>query len=464
MSPSLHDWPAEDHRVGFVLQSATEMDLAAFYDAALMSASPNWRAHVRLRPIAIAGCVGALTLGVAACGSGDNGGGSAGSSNGETVEVYSSLPLHGASKAQATAMVNGVKLALEEAHGKAGSITVNYTSLDDSTAQTGTWDPGQTAQNARKVAQDSEAVGYIGDFDWRASAISIPILNEAGVPQVSPADTYVGLTTGEPGSQKGEPAKYYPSGDRTYLRIVPRDSIQSSALLTLMRQDGCTKVAIANDKDTYGAGIARLMELQAKPAGVTIVSNEGINTSASSFRSYAARIKGQGADCFVFDGVTANGAVQITQDVAAALPTAKLYGPAGVCDSAFTNPSKGGIPKAVGARFKCSLPTLNLESYPGGEKFLAAYKVAYRGQTPDPRAIYGYEAMKLFLDTIKGLGDRGTDRAAVLQALFATRDRSSVLGTYSLGQSGDTTLTDYGIYDVGSDGNPAFSSAIKAAS
>jgi hypothetical protein len=33
LSPSLRDWPAEDHRDGFVLQSVGEMDLAAFCGA-----------------------------------------------------------------------------------------------------------------------------------------------------------------------------------------------------------------------------------------------------------------------------------------------------------------------------------------------------------------------------------------------------------------------------------------------
>ena len=44
----------------------------------------------------------------------------------------------------------------------------------------------------------------------------------------------------------------------------------------------------------------------------------------------------------------------------------------------------------------------------------------------------------------------------------ANRSRSSVLGTYSFDQNGDTTLTDYGVYKVGADGNPAFEKAIKA--
>jgi branched-chain amino acid transport system substrate-binding protein len=430
---------------------------------------------VRLRTFALVGCVGALALGTAACGDDSDSGGSTGSSGagtstssssggggGGTVDLYSSLPLQGASKDQTNAMVKGIQLAVDEAGGKAGDYTVNYQSLDDSTAQAGNWDPGQTAQNARKVAQDDKAIGYIGEFNSGASAVSIPILNEGNVPQVSPANTYVGLTTDEPGSEKGEPAKYYPTGKRTYLRIVPRDTVQSAALLTLMKNDGCTKVAIANDKDTYGLGLARLMEIQAKDLGVTITSDEGIDKSAPNYRSYAQKIKGEGADCFVFDGVTANGAVQVYKDVAAAIPNAKLYGPDGVCESGFTNPSKGGIPKDLGAKFQCSVATLDLKTIPGGQDFLAAYQKKYNDDNPDPYAIYGYEAAKLFLDTIAGLGDKGNDKDAVLEALFATKDRDSALGTYSFDENGDTTLTDYGIYAVGSDGNPTFSKAVKA--
>jgi branched-chain amino acid transport system substrate-binding protein len=404
-----------------------------------------------------------LALGVAACGGGDNGGdGGGGGGGGTTVGIYSSLPLQGASKDQTNAMVKGIRLALAEAHNKAGDVTIDYQSLDDSTAQAGNWDPGQTAQNARKVAQDDKAVGYIGEFNSGASAISIPILNEAGVSQVSPANTYVGLTTDEPGSEKGEPAKFYPAGNRTYMRIVPRDTVQSAALLTLMKQDGCRNVAVANDKDTYGAGLARLMEIQSGDIGVNIVSNEGIDKSAPNFRSYAQKIKGQGADCFMFSGVTANGAVQVTKDVAAALPDAKLYGPDGVCESGFTNPAKKGIPKSIGGRFQCSVATLNLQSYPGGRDFLKAYRQKYDDANPDPYAIYGYEAMKLYLDTIAKLGDKASDKQALLDALKSTKDRSSALGTYSFDENGDTTLSDYGIYKVGKDGNPAFDQAIKA--
>ena len=87
---------------------------------------------------------------------------------------------------------------------------MSYQSLDDSTAAAGKWDPGQTAANARKVASDSKTVYYIGEFNSGASEVSIPILNEAGIPQVSPANTYVGLTTSLPRQRPRRAAEVLP--------------------------------------------------------------------------------------------------------------------------------------------------------------------------------------------------------------------------------------------------------------
>ena len=408
-----------------------------------------------IRACLIVGSLAAVT----ACGSSSSSSsssssaGGGGGGGGSTVDIYSSLPLQGASTAQTTPLVNGMKLALSQAGGKAGKYTVNFTSLDDSTAAAGKWDPGQTAANARKVAADPKAVYYMGEFNSGASEISIPILNQAGVPMVSPANTYVGLTTSLPGSAPGEPQKYYPTGKRNYLRIVPIDSIQGAADLIAMKQAGCTKVAVANDKEAYGQGLATLIGLEKKFYGVTIVSDTGIDPTAPNFRSYASTIKGQGADCFMFAGIVSNGAVQLTKDVNAALPTAKIFGDDGDCTDSYTAQKKGGVPASIAPLIECTVATQDLVAYPGGKQFLAAYKAKYGSAEPDPYAIYGYEAMKLGLDTI---AKAGTSKAAVLSALFATKSRSSVLGTYGFDANGDTTLKSYGLYKVDKTGEPVF--------
>jgi branched-chain amino acid transport system substrate-binding protein len=416
------------------------------------------------RTTAIA-ALAAIALAAAGCSSSSSSssGGSSSSSaaaGGNTVDIYSSLPLQGGSSAQTLPMVNGMKLALAQANGKAGQWTVNYQSLDDSTAALGKWDPSQCAANARKVASDSKAVIYLGEFNSGCSEVSIPILNEAGIPQVSPANTYVGLTTNLPGSAPGEPQKYYPTGVRTYLRIVPIDNIQGAAGLIAMKNAGCTKVAVANDKEAYGAGLATDLELEKGFYGVTIVSNTGIDPTAPNFRAYASTIAGQGADCFYFAGLVATGAVQLAKDVHSAIPTAKIFGGDGVCTDSYTNAAKGGVPAAIDPLIQCTVPTSNLLAYPGGKAFLAAYQAKYGVASPDPYSIYGYEAMKLALDTIASLGAQGNSKSAVLHALFATKARQSVLGTYGFNANGDTTLKSFGLYKVGSNGELVFVQSI----
>ena len=287
--------------------------------------------------------------------------------------------------------------------------------------------------------------------------MSIPILNQANVPQVSPDNTYIRLTTNDPGSAPGEPAKYYPTGKRTYLRISPRDTVEAAALLTTMHRDRCRRVAIANDGEAYGYGLAAQMGSLRQRYGVRIISNIGIDPTARSYRAYAGSLKAKRVDCFMFAGITANNAVAVTKNVASAIPSARLYGGDGICSGSFTDPALHGIPASAGRRFTCTVPTLALNAYPGGPAFLSACKAEYGISNPDPYAIYGYEAMKLGLDTIAGLGADGNSRSAILRALFSTKDRHSVIGTYGFDRNGDTTLRSYGLYKVDRrDGMPVF--------
>jgi branched-chain amino acid transport system substrate-binding protein len=408
----------------------------------------------------------ALAFGVVACG--DDKGSSADTNTstaataaaGGTLTIRSSLPLQGAQRPQTTDMVNGIKLALEQAGNKAGPFTIKYLSKDDSSAQAGTWTAENVSANARAAAQDKSTVAVIGEFNSGASAISIPILSDAKVPQISPANTAVGLTSDEPGAEPGTPEKYYPSGFRNYVRIVPKDTIQGAALATIMKKDGCQKVAMANDKEVYGAGLARNIEIAAKDQTLNIIFNQGIDPKAPNYRSLASRAKSQGADCFVFAGITSNNGVQIYKDFEAALPNAKLYGPDGVAETGFFDPKEGGIPAEVAGKVKLTVATLSADSYGEvGKKFFADFEKKYGDKNPNPYSIYGYEAMSLALDAIAR--SKTGKREDIVKALFATKDRDSPLGTYSIDENGDTTLTDYGVYKI-EGGQQVFLETVKA--
>src|SRR4051795_6972076 len=302
-----------------------------------------------------------LALVATGCGGDDDGGGSTGSADtgSKNLTIYSSLPLQGDNRVQSTSVVNGEKMALAEAGGKVGDYTIKYVSLDDSTAATGKWEPGAVSSNARKASQDKSTIAYLGEFNSGASAISIPILNEAGILQISPANTYVGLTRAE-GADKGEPDKYYPSGKRTYGRVVPADHIQAAAQVAFQKDQGCTKTYILNDKEVYGKGIADAVQKDGSAQGLQILGNDGIDTKAANFRSLATKIKGKGADCMFFGGITDNKAVQVWKDVGAANPSIKMFGPDGVAESAFTTK----LPTALQSRTYITNPTLDPKLYP----------------------------------------------------------------------------------------------------
>ena len=376
-------------------------------------------------------------------------------SAGKVVDIYSSLPMRGPAAAQSLALVSGIRLALAQAGARAGPFTVRYTALDDS-GSAGGWAADQTAANGRKAAADPHAVYYIGEFDNDASKVSMPILNQAGIPQVSPANTYVGLTTDQPGSAPGEPRRYWPTGVRTYLRIVPLDSAQAAAILLAMKQAACAKVAVADDQEPYGAGLAELVEREKGFYGIEVMSRTDVPPDASALRPYAARAKAARPDCFLLTAVPSKHAVQLVRTVHAALPTAKIFAPARLCTRSWTNPARGGVPAAIDPLIECTAVTRNLTAYPGGKAFRAAYRARYGVADPSPYAILGYEAMELGLSTIARLGANGDSKSAVLRALFSTTDRHSVLGIYGFDRNGDTTLRSYGLYKVGPNGDPRY--------
>ncbi len=326
-------------------------------------------------------------LAIAACGSSNK-------SSGEqlelavasdTINIYSDLPLKGGVSAQTIPALNGEKLALKQAGGKAGQWKVNFISMDDSTATSPTnYDLNLCQQDARKAATDPKAVYLVGPFNSGCAEVEIPITNQAGLPQVSPANTYPGLTTNEPGTSPGEPQKYYPTGQRTYLRIVPRDTIQGQAGLVAMKQLGCTRVAVADDKTPYGVGLATQIQLHGTANGITVTSVTPVDPTSPNFRSYASTVKSQGANC-VYTAFNPPGEVQLVKDINSAVPTAKIFGGDGVCSQGETNPSKGGFPKSIAPLFHCTVATQGLTAYPGGRAFLSAYKAAYG--VSEPRSV-----------------------------------------------------------------------------
>lgn len=163
----------------------------------------------RIEPVAaVLATVLLAALVVAGCGSSSGQTLAASRIRGRTLTIYVSAPLVGRSGVTGNAVVSGARLALDQVGGRIGEYRISFKALDDATVARGGWDPGQTTINARLAVLDPTTIGYVGEVDSGASAISIPPLNRAGIPQVSPTSAAVGLTSATLGAFPGEPEKY----------------------------------------------------------------------------------------------------------------------------------------------------------------------------------------------------------------------------------------------------------------
>jgi branched-chain amino acid transport system substrate-binding protein len=377
--------------------------------------------------------ISTLALIVGACGGGTGGGGATAA---KTVKIMSSLPMTGSSRTQTVEIVNSIQMAIADTN--IPNVTVQFEALDDATAAKGSWDAAQEAENARKAINDSSVVAYIGTYNSGAAKVSIPLLNQAGLVMVSPANTYPGLT--KPGKgEADEPNKYYPTGKRNYARVVPADDLQGAVGAVWAKDLGAKKVYIVHDTELYGKGIADVFRAKAKDLGLTEVGYEGAQ-KADNYRALANKIKDSGADFVYYGGIVDNNPAVLLKDIRAVLPTINFMGPDGINCSEFLKEAGPAADQNVYSTFG-GVPA---EKYTGkAADWLKAYNTKYNNNNPNPYAIYGYEAAKVVLAAIAAAGDKATDRATVLANVMGTKNYDGVLGKWSFDANGDTTLTQF---------------------
>ncbi|HEX5193244.1 MAG TPA: branched-chain amino acid ABC transporter substrate-binding protein [Solirubrobacteraceae bacterium] len=370
--------------------------------------------------------------------------------HGTRLAVYVSVPLRGPTRWSGLATLNGARMALASAHGRVGRYRIVLRALDDATASSRGWNPGQTTVNARAAIKNPATIGYIGDTNSGATAVAIPLLNRAGVPQISPTSTAVGLTQGGLEAAPGEPQKYYPTKARTFARVIPSDRVQVAVQVQLQRAADCDRIVVLDDGEVDGDDTAVSFDYAAKQAGLNVVSTDEYNTKATDYRALAKGVAKKHPNCVMVSALPQNHAVAVTRAIARAVPNAWLFATAGLAGPSFVDPAHGGIPATLDPRMTITAGMLGPREYPpAGRRFLRQYAAHYG--PPPPDAIFGYAAMALLLDAVTRAtagGDREATRSRVLRELFATRDLDSVLGRYGIDGNGDTTLRRFGVYHV----------------
>ncbi len=350
--------------------------------------------------------------------------------------IATDLPLQGAGRAQLLAMQQAVQFVLEKQYKfKVGKFTVGYQGCDDSTAQTGAWDPAKCSSNARAYAADKSVLGVLGTFNSGCAKLIVPILNRApggAVAILSSANTNVGLTHFAPWNSPGEPKIYYPTGVRNYARVSASDDYQGPAAADYLKLKKKKSVFIVHDNQTFGKGVAQAMQARAKKLGINVAGFVPWDSKATSYEAIGEQIASSGADSVYLGGIVCNNGVKLIKDLRAAVGPTPLF----VAPDGFTpySATLGAGSAAQGMVISYAGQPLN-KLGPAGKAFQVAFRkyAKIKGNMP-PYAVYQAQAAQVMLAAIAR--SNGT-RSSVVKELFKTNVKNGIMGSFRFDRNGD---------------------------
>jgi len=440
----------------------------------------------RLAPAAV------CALAIAACGSSQKPsvtattttGAAPSHNNTKMVRIYSSLPESGSDAARSRQIEAGIKVALAQAHDKAGGFTVKYTALCDTTPPrhrshpptsrgklstaaraashrcTGNWNATAAADKAEQAARNPQTVAYIGDLNSGATALSLPILNQAGIVQITPGSGYVGLTNeitvkspkGLTITQPGEPGKYYPQGSdpHSLLRMIPNDLVQASAALDVLQKAGCQKFWVWN----FGSDVEATSLFAAVIATAPKYKLDYVaplpRPSKDSYYTYVSKVLAPtGIHCAVLVGHITKAAESLTlhlREQLSATPT--IVGTTGFCVRAWLQGIPSEYRKDVAASLSCLTPALPVNQYVGHTRFVQIFgRTDHRA--PTTYNFYGYAATEMLLRALHNVESDEDTRREVLTSMAYNEidnipDQASAFSFYPV-DGNLATNNDYGV-------------------
>jgi branched-chain amino acid transport system substrate-binding protein len=332
---------------------------------------------------------------------------------GTTLTVYLSAPSAAAAAGPVSAdVLDAEQLAFTQ---KAGQVTAFKLSMQR-------LENGKLSDSARTAIENTAAIAYVGEIEPGASADSLGITNARDLLQVAPTDTASALT--EPTSAVSDsPNRYYESlktYGRTFARVVPNTVHEAKVQLQEMHSLGVKQLYATGDGSDYAKAFLASIRADAPSAGVSL-------TSAAS-----------GSDGVFYAGTDPSAAARVFSSAAGANPRIKLFAP-----SALSGAALPGALTAGKSNLYVSTPGfLPKDLNAAGKAFVSAFTAAYH-HAPAPQAIFGYEAMASVLDVLKEAGGSANNRSTVVKDYFSIKNRSSVLGTYSINANGDISVAPY---------------------
>jgi len=339
--------------------------------------------------------------------------------------------------------LNGVLLAAQQWNDAAmGHNYIIQTSVQDD-ALNGVHNPQIGASNVNTLVSDELVMGMVGPFNSSVARAEIPVTNEFGLAQCSPANTATDLT--KEGSEVYRPQN---PDVRNYFRVATPDDVQGPAAASLAYTDlGGRNALVVDDTEAFGVGVADSFSAEFEALGGTIVQRVG-NDFATN-QSFSAILTGVGADFDVvfFGGTQVTGGGQLRKDMGAAgMLEIPLVGPDGITDlgkggDTGTFITLAGVENADNVYG--TIAGANALEMEQAADFNTAYASLF-GRDPGAYSALAYACTQILLQAIDAnIGD-GSDltglREAVRAAIIGTDTQwSTVLGDLSFDANGDSS-------------------------
>ena len=381
--------------------------------------------------------VAMLALGACGDGGGDDDTGGA-QSDAKTLKIGVIAPLSGDLSALGAGIRNGVDLAIRQANeeNRLDGYELELAAEDD------TAKPDVGAQVATKLASDDEVVGVVGPLNSSVGLSVQPVLAEADIAVVSPANTGVALTMGDDPANKKRP---YPN----YFRVATTDAVQGPFAADFVSKDlKFTEVAIVHDNKAYGKGLTEAFAERFTANGGKVVLTETVNPGDKDFGAVVSRIRRARPDIIYYGGEYPEASL-LSSQIDDADIDAPLMGGDGIYDPTFFQTGGAGtigdFATSVGA------PLTELES---AADFIEAYDAAGFDDPPSAYGGYAYDAANVIISGLEAAlegaeedADIETLRTDVVEAIQGV-ELDGVTGPVAFDEFGDTTTKVLTVYKV----------------
>ena len=371
--------------------------------------------------------------------------------------IVSDMPLRGGGALPTPQMSEAIAQVLRRRGFRAGRWRIGYQSCDDSTAQAGNFDDAKCAANAKLYARTTAVIGEIGPFNSGCAYSQIPIANRARLAMISPTNSDIGLTHATPLAPEGLVAALYPTGERNYVRIFPREDEQGAAAALFARDLGARRVAVVSDGG-YGEGFAPYFARAARKLGIDVPLARRWNPKARGYDRFADEVARTEPDAVYVAGLLDSNGARLIRDLRAKLPpSSKLIANDGFLP--VTALFGGAGPAARGVYLtRSGLSPDRLP--PEGRQFVAQFAATQGTRPVYFESVYAAQAAELLLDAI---AHGGGSRRSVVAALRRTRVNRGLLGSIAFDSEGDMTRADVTVFRALRGGGSALVSSTEGA-